>query len=299
MVARRLVQDMPEERASPDVRIAAIAAHQHGVVSIHQLRDAGLSDQAVLERRQAGRLHRVHRGVYAVGHIAPNIARKWMAAVLAMAGREDAQHGDRAAGAVLSHRSAAALWRLLPPSDGPVDVSLSGQGGRQRRQGIRIHRCQSLQLRHMTRNRGIPVTTPARTIVDLGAVVVPAELRRAIRQAEVLGLPTGLDATPDRTRSELEFQFLRLCARHDLPRPDVNVHVGSLLVDFLWRDARLIVETNGWRYHRGHRAFEDDHARDLALRKLGYEVVRLSHKQVFDEPREVAAALQNRLGAGA
>jgi very-short-patch-repair endonuclease len=147
----------------------------------------------------------------------------------------------------------------------------------------------------MTRHRGIPVTTPTRTIADLRPVLPARELRRAIRQAEVLGFPLGQDATPDRTRSELEFQFLQLCARYRLPKPDVNVRIGSLTVDFLWENQRLVVETDGYQYHRGHAAFEDDRSRDLELRALGYEVVRLSYKQVFDEPARVAGGLRNRL----
>jgi very-short-patch-repair endonuclease len=143
----------------------------------------------------------------------------------------------------------------------------------------------------MRRHRGIPVTTPARTIADLRAVVSPSELRRAIRQAGVLGLPTGFDAPEDRTRSELEHRFLKLCARHRLPRPEVNVRIGSLTVDFLWRKRRLIVETDGYRYHRGKAGFEDDRSRDLELRTLGYEVTRLSYRQVVDEPAKVAQAL--------
>lgn len=275
---------MPEESAPSDLQIARIAAGQHGVVSTWQLRDAGLSDQAVLERRRAGRLHRVHRGVYAVGHTAPNSERRWMAAVLAL--------GDDA---VLSHRSAAAHWRLLPATDGPVDISVPGRGGRRQRRGIRIHRCQSLQPLHMTRHRGIPVTTPARTIADLRALVSARELRRAVRQAEIFGLPIGQESQSDRTRSELEFQFLRLCKRHGLPRPEVNVRMGSLTVDFLWEEAKLIVETDGYRYHRGQAAFEDDHSRDLELRTLGYEVSRLSYRQVVDEPAKVVRGLRTAL----
>jgi very-short-patch-repair endonuclease len=154
------------------------------------------------------------------------------------------------------------------------------------------------------RHKAIPVTTPARTISDLRRAVStkdlqdavsPSELRRAIRQAEVLGLPIGSDATCDRTRSELERAFLRLCRRHRLPPPEVNVRIGSFIVDFLWRDRMLVVETDGYRYHRGRSAFEDDRDRDLRLRALGYEVVRLSHRQVVDEPQRIAAALERLL----
>lgn len=123
---------------------------------------------------------------------------------------------------------------------------------------------------------------------------MPQELRRAIRQANVLGLPIDdLDGEKkDRTRSDLERDFLRLCRRHHLPMPEVNVRVGPYLVDFLWRDRRLIVETDGYRYHRGRVAFEDDRDRDLGLRALGYEIVRLSERQVTGEPHRVAAQIR-------
>jgi very-short-patch-repair endonuclease len=271
---------MAEKGAPPDAKVAAIAARQHGVVSISQLRDAGLSADAVWDRSRLGRLHRVHRGVYAVGHRALGFEGRCMAAVLAL--------GD----AVLSHRGAAALWRMLPPAAGPIDVSVASRGGRRRHRGIRVHRPRSLGDKQLTRRHRIPVTTPARTISDLRRVAAPAELRRAIRQAEVLGLTLDEEIDGDRTRSELERLFLELCRRHDLPMPEVNTRVGGLIVDFLWRDPRLIVETDGYRFHRGRAAFEDDRARDLGLRALGFEVLRLSYRQVKEEPGRVAAALR-------
>jgi very-short-patch-repair endonuclease len=121
---------------------------------------------------------------------------------------------------------------------------------------------------------------------------VPERLhRRAIRQADVLGLPLGSEVMVDRTRSELEYLFLRLCRRYRFPVPEVNVQLGSLLADFVWREQRLVVETNGYRYHRGRAAFEEDHGRDLHFRTLGYEVIRLSYRQVVNEPKLVAEVL--------
>jgi len=139
------------------------------------------------------------------------------------------------------------------------------------------------------------VTKPAQTIGDLRSVVSPKELRRAIRQANVLGLPIGSEASRDRTRSELERDFLRLCKRRHLPTPEVNVRIGPHLVDFLWRERRLIVETDGYRYHRGRQAFEDDHARDLDLRSRGYDVLHFSYRQVSREPERVAAVVRDAL----
>jgi very-short-patch-repair endonuclease len=149
----------------------------------------------------------------------------------------------------------------------------------------------------MTRRRGIPTTSPARTLADIRTATSERELRRAIRQADVLGLPTGPDVEPDKTRSELEREFLKLCRRHHLPMPAVNLQIEAMTVDFCWMEQRLIVETDGYRYHRGKAAFEDDRSRDLRLRALGYEVVRLSYRQVVDEPARVAAVLQTTLRA--
>jgi len=109
-------------------------------------------------------------------------------------------------------------------------------------------------------------------------------------------LPVGEEERSDRSRSELERDFLRLCRRHRLPAPEVNVRVGPHLVDFLWRGRMLVVETDGYRYHRGRAAFEDDRTRDLALRALGYEVVRLSYRQVTEQPVAVAEVLGTALG---
>ncbi len=195
-------------------------------------------------------------------------------------------------GAILSHRSAAALWDLLPCTDGPVNVSLPGRGGRAQRRGIRVHRPVSLEPREVASHRGIPVTSPARTLADLGSAIPAHELRRAIRQADFLRLQTGPDIETDKTRSELERRFLWLCSRHHLPKPVVNKLIGAMTVDFCWVERRLIVETDGYRAHRGQAAFEGDRARDLRLRTLGYQVVRLSHRQVFEEPRSVLAALR-------
>jgi very-short-patch-repair endonuclease len=204
-----------------------------------------------------------------------------MAAVLAL--------GD---GAVLSHRSAAALWALLPPAEGPIDISLPSRDGRKRRQGIRVHRPESLQPEETTQRSGIPVTSPSRTLVDLRSAAPAHELRRATRQADFLGLPTGPDIEVDRTRSELERRLLWLCRRHRLPMPAVNMPIGGLTVDFCWVEQRVVVETDGYQAHRGRAAFEDDRDRGLKLRAMGFEVQHLSYRQVFERPGEVIAVLQ-------
>jgi very-short-patch-repair endonuclease len=221
-----------------------------------------------------------------------------MAAVLAC--------GGDAADAVLSHRSAAQLWTLLPPADGFPHITVPGDGGRRQRHGIRLHRSRTLTAADCTRRHNIPVTTPTRTILDLARVVPESELARARRQAEFLGLPLDeprLDRSRERsgvaarTRSELERDFLRLCRRHRLPEPEVNASLGGYQVDFLWREERLIVETDGWAAHRGRTAFEQDRRRGTFLASLGFEVMRVTWRQVHDDPAEVAAAVRARLGA--
>ena len=276
---------MRTEGARPDRRIAAIAADQHGVVSTAQLAENGVSGSSLGRRLRNGRLHRIHRGVYAVGH--PGLSRegRWMAAVLACG-----------LDAVLSHRSAAALWGLLPVSAGAIDVTIPGGGGRRSRHGIRRHRSDSLNASHVTRSRGIPVTTSDRTIADLRRLVAPAQLRQAIREAEVLGLETGIKRGQQPIRSELEHKFLALCRRHRLPKPEVNAPTGPFIADFLWTEERVIVETDGYRYHRGRQAFEDDRARELELAAFGFRLRRFSARQVSRHAREVAAAMRAELG---
>lgn len=288
---------MRRQRATPDLAVARIAAGQHGIVAFHQLLSAGLTRSGVVRRARAGHLHQIHRGVYAVGYANLTHERRCMAAALV--------YGE---GAVVSHRSAAALWGLLPKSDGDIQITVPGVGGKRRRVGIRVHRSRSLTPTLTTRHKGIPITKPARTIADLRRTASAKELRRAIRQAGVLGLPIESEALPDPTRSDLERMFLRLCRRYGLPMPAVNARVDvesssepqkpgvtSLEVDFLWLDRHLIVETDGYRYHRGRAAFEEDRDRDLALRALGYEIIRLTHRQVTANPEQIAQTLAQAL----
>jgi very-short-patch-repair endonuclease len=210
-------------------------------------------------------------------------------------------------GAAVSHRSAAELWELLPMRAGPVEVSVASTGGRSKRAGIRLHRSRTISKADVTLRKRIPVTTPSRTIEDLrravvgGATRVAAEreLRRAMRQASVLGLPVDEETRRERTRSDLERDFLRICHLYRLPLPGVNMRVGPYLVDFLWRDRRLAVETDGFASHRGRQAFEDDRARDLDLCRRGWSVIRLSEKQVDEEPERIAETLAAALRVGA
>jgi very-short-patch-repair endonuclease len=264
-------------------RVAGIAARQHGVISSTQLLAVGLSRRAISHWVAAGRLHRIHHGVYAVGHRAPSNEGRWMAAVLAC--------GE---GAVLSHRSAAELWEMLPARGGLVHVAVERGGGRRQRAGIRLHRSSSLPRTATTRRRGIPVTTPARTIADLPRVATKGEVRRAIRVAEYKGLPLG-EVKTDRTRSDLERNLLRLCKRHRLPLPEVNVKIGPFTADFLWRAHKLVVETDGWAAHRGRQAFLEDRERDAYFRLRGLDVWRFSDEQVGRDASTVATLLRRRL----
>jgi very-short-patch-repair endonuclease len=288
----------------PGVLITRIALGQHGVVSIRQLRRCGISDDAVRARVALGQMHRVHQGVYALGHLALSPQGRCMAAVLAVGA------GPRGGGAVLehwgaavSHRSALSLWGLLAATEGPCDVIVGGNGGRARRAGIRLHRSLTLEPGDVTLHHGIPLTTPERTIADLRETIstrrsgaIPGrDLRKAIRQANVLGLPIGPGDAKVRTRSDLEGDFLRLCGRHRLPPPEVNVRIGPYLVDFLWRGKRFVVETDSYLYHRGEVAFQEDHARDLDLMRRGLEVLRISELQLDESPAQVAEVLAARL----
>jgi len=213
--------------------------------------------------------------------------------------------------AVLSHHSAAALWELLKPIEGPIHLSVPTTSGRKRQRGIHLHRCPSLSTSSRepspspsylpsrggrgrrlltTKRHAIPVTTIQRTIEDLrsSSQLPPHLLRRAIRQAEHKGHHLeGIES--DRTRSDLESAFLDLYRRHRIPAPEVNVKLGRHEVDCLWREQRLVVEADFFAYHRGSVAFEDDHARDLDLRSAGYTVLRFADTQLEAEPERVAA----------
>jgi hypothetical protein len=260
------------------------------VVTIGQLRAAGLSDDAVLGRVRSGRLYRVYRGVYAVGRRRLPVEGRWMAAVRAC--------GE---GAAVSHRSAAALWGLVPRSGpavgagGPIDVVVPFERRPTRRTGIRLHRSRSLLPSNVVRRDGIPVTNPARTLADMRRVSSPSELRSMVRKAEVLGLRTELAPRKEPTRSDLEDLFLEFCERYGFPAPAVNREIAEIEVDFSWPDLKVAVETDSYQFHRGAQAYENDHERDLDLRAAGYDVVRLTWRQLTRKPDRCAAAVDEAL----
>lgn len=296
-------------RPPNDRALARLAERQHGVVALSQLKGLGLSPSGVRTRVAAGRLHRVHRGVYAVGHSILKNEGRWLAAVLACG-----------PGAALSHRAGAALLGLRPSARAVVDVTSPRRTGR-KRAGIDVHAGDTLRAADVTSVSGIWCTTVSRTLLDLAEVLDRRALERACDQAEVLrlfdhrGLADVLARARGRrgatilatllaehragetvTRSQLEERFLDICTAAGLPRPTVNAHVwldGSAIeVDFHWPAHRLAVETDGHASHGTRQAFERDRERDRHLVLAGWRVVRFTWRQVIEAPSEVAGTLR-------
>ena len=272
-----------------DRLIAQAAARQYAVIAIDELLAAGLSHEGVKTRVRAGRLHRKHRGVYAVGH--PKLTQHgiWLAAVKAC-GHE----------AALSHQSAAQLATLLPlPAyRGPVHVTVPGTTGKRQRKGIHIHRSSTLTGADVQIRDGIPVTKPRQTLTDLRRVLARDDWADALDRARVLSLPIGAPPSAEPTRSRFERRMLALCRRHRLPEPEVNAKLGRFLVDFLWRSSRLVVEADSFEHHRDRAAFEADRARDARLALMGYRVVRFTWRRVRDDPVGVATTIRALLRPG-
>lgn len=275
----------------PDAEIARIAERQHGVITLAQLEAVGVRRRGLTRRLKAHLLHRLHRSVFAVGHRGLSTEARWLAAVFACG-----------PGAALSHVSAAAMWGILRDRRGRPALAADGgvshvtvRGERKSRPGIKVHRSRTLDDSQVVRHLNIPATTPSRTLADLRRTLPKPQFTMARRQAEFLRLPVDSSLEPDRTRSELEARFLAICRRHRLPKPEVNVRIGAFDVDFLWRTRRLAVEVDGWETHQSRSAFEDDRARDLKLKLLGYEVVRFTWRQLVDDPAGLAAALRELL----
>lgn len=236
-----------------------------------------------------GSLHRIHRGVYAVGHAGLGKEGRWKAATLAL--------GE---GAVLSHTSAAELWGMLKSRSGPVHVTVPTTAGRKRRPGINLHRSALLSRSQTTSRLNIPVTKPQRTLEDIRFIVTPGVLRRAIREAEIRDLPIdAFTLIPDRATSGLELQVLAICRRYRLSPPEVNELIGPYRVDFLWRAEGLVVEADSQTYHRGVLAKREDAERDRYLERRGFVVVRFTDEQIDEEPAWVAAEIRTHLKAAA
>ncbi|HET7445228.1 MAG TPA: type IV toxin-antitoxin system AbiEi family antitoxin domain-containing protein [Solirubrobacterales bacterium] len=288
--------------------IARLADAQHGVVERSQLVRLGLGGRAVDRWLEAGALHQIHAGVYAVGHRRIPQRGWWMAAALGCG-----------SGAVLSHWSAAELWGLRQATDRAIHVTLLPKS--RHPPGIRRHSSKALPPDEVTVHEGIPVTSVPRTVLDLAAVASADIVENAVREAEYLELrdPLSLpqllaryrgrrgvrrmraalarieEEPSGRRRSPLEERFVPFLRRHDLPIPRLNAWIDAggkrYQVDCLWPN-RQIVELDGWQGHGTKSAFRDDRTRDRRLRVAGYAITRLTWSQLDDEPTAIAADLR-------
>ena len=286
----------------PEVAARAwrVTKRQHGVIARVQLLDFGISPDAIRHRIDKGRLHRVAWGVYAVGRPTLTQHGRWMAAVLCCG-----------AGAVLSHHSAAALWRIPVPATSAIHVSVPG--ALRRRPGLVVHKRKVLKVGTTTTHLNIPVTTPARTLIDMATSLDPNGMERAIDEADSLDL-----VTPDQLRRELnetrqpgvrrlrrildrrtfvltdsrlERLFLPLARAAGLSKPQTRCYVNGFKVDFYWPELGLVVETDSLRYHRTPAEQARDRLRDQAHIAAGLTPIRFSHGQVAFEPSHVLDTL--------
>jgi Transcriptional regulator, AbiEi antitoxin len=279
-----------------------VAARQYGNVTYRQLLDAGLSRTAVLVRVREGRLFPVHRAVYAVGHPPRLPLERAMAAVLAC--------GPDAA---LSHLAALALWGFAKTWPDTFDVTLTT--GDRRAKGIATHQPCNLLPRDTTVQLGIPVTSPARTVLDCAPLVkdrrvIPDALHTPFLTQRALAdvrarfpnhrgarlLDPFLEAGRNPTRSPFEDDFIAFCERYDLPRPETNVRVAGHTVDALFREQRLIVELDSWEFHKDRDAFETDRARDADTLAAGYRTLRITWERLHDRADAEAERLRRMLG---
>ena len=278
-----------------DERISRLATAQGGIVGRSQLLELGLGEDGIATRLRVGRLALVQRGTYVVGHRAWARNSHLFAALLAL--------GEAAA---LSHWTSAAQWLMCEPRSGPIHLTLTHRSGRVHREGAVVHRPRMLADHEIGERGGFPVTTVARTLVDLAAIATARELEKALDEAEyqrIVDLPSLLrtiEEVPSRrgmavlrrllaergaglvfTRSELERMFLDLCRPLPVDMPRANAWIvpdaeGGMEVDFLWPDRRLVVEVDGFQAHGTPAALNRDHRRDRRLRAAGYEPVRFT-----------------------
>jgi very-short-patch-repair endonuclease len=272
--------------------LAALGGRQHRLVAGWQLRRLGFDRNAIDYRVARGRLAVVYRGVYAVGD-APLTPQGWtIAAVLACG-----------PAAVASHRSAAALWGLL--ASWPEEPEVTVTTPRRSRPGITVHPSRRLVRAQTTRRENIPLTTPARTIIDLADTEPERQVERAIAEGEAQRLlyrshlAQELQRTPgrrgtkvvaemlaaehlNRTKSDLEEAFLAFLHARGLPRPETNKYVEGFEVDAVWRDQRLVVELDSYQFHGTRTAFETDRLRDAKLQTIGYRIIRITWRRLAD-----------------
>ena len=276
---------------SPQLR--SLAARQWGVVTRDQLAALGLGANGIAQWVRADRLIRLYRGVYALGHDQLRREGRWLAAVMACG-----------PGAALSHRDAACLWEVRQSNSAYIDVTVPSQNGRRAQQGIRLHRTRRLRPDEVTVRHGIPVTTVARTLLDLADVLNRQALKRAITEAEYTHqfdltainavvqnnpgrrgakLMEAVGRSGDRTRSKLEDRFLAFLERHGVEPPRTSVWIEGHELDFIWPRAGLIVELDGTAAHMTRSAFNADRLRDRRLWRRGLRTMRLTSKALDDE----------------
>lgn len=307
-------EESDDRRGPADVRhesrwriVGEVASRQRGLATTGQLASLGLSRQQISVAAETGRLHRLHRGVYLVGHTAMAPLAREQAALLAC--------GD---GAILSHQTAAGLWKLWTQSL-IVDVTVVGRRVRHRK-AVRLHVVGEIDPADTAQRHGLPVTSPARTLVDLAAILEPEPLEAALSEAYALRLITErklhaalqrnhgrpgaaalralLEAQegPTITKSRAERLLRALLRKAGLPQPLSNQFVLGCSPDLLWPEQRLIVEFDGFQWH-GHRArFETDRARDARLVAAGYRVIRITWRQLTETPFVVIANIARALG---
>ena len=276
--------------------MAELAARQHGVVALRQLAALGVSDDVLRRWLERGRLYRVQPSVFSLTpHVVPR--GRMLAAALT--------YGPEA---TLSYRASAAIWDLGPWPTGLIDVTVPRNA--RPRPGTRVH---VTTVERVVRE-GFPVTTVARTLVDLASVLPLGRLRDVFERAERLGLLDAYSvneemrgkrgakkiravlaewAEPEPTKNELEQAFRNLCREHALPPPSQNVVLLGYEVDALWEADRVVVELDGWAWHRTRRSFEEDRRKAAALEAAGYRVLRFSWRQIRGEPELVAAAIRS------
>jgi predicted transcriptional regulator of viral defense system len=296
---------MREERRS-HTRLARLASRQHGVVTNRQLGVLGFSSSAVGRMSGKGLLHRVHRGVYAVGHAGVSDHGRCLAAVAACG-----------AGALLSHDSAAWLWGLVPVCPATPHVTVASRG--RSRAGIRVHHAPSVAEEGRAEFERVPVTPVARTLLDLAATGAVRRLESAVDRAErlnlldlieidamlarrhgdpgsaKLGRALELHRDPAFTRAKSERIFLDLARTAGLPRPACNLFVAGHEIDAYWERERFAVEVDGWDTHRTRRAFERDRLRQEELKLTGIDSIRVTARRLEREPSVVGARLARLL----
>jgi hypothetical protein len=298
-----------------------LAARQHGIVARRQLLALGFNSRAIEHRRATGRLHPVHRGVYAVGWPALDRRRRWAAAVLAAAsGNQAARFPNQpylGNGAALSHSSAAAVWGIGEERRGRIDITVRRRDV-PRRPGLRIRGRPSLAVAEIRVFDALPVTSPVQTLIDLTTELGPIAIERAVNDADkrdlidpeclrvalddhggepgVRILRTILDRlTFQLSDSDLEIYFRPIAASAGLSPPLSKQRVNRFEVDFFWPDLGLVVETDGLRYHRTPSAQKRDTLRDRAHIIAGMTPLRFTHYEIRYEPRRVRTDLSRAL----